>query len=176
MRRDSHVLFVEDLARAPLSFPAITALAATMMPKYFLQTRGLNLTENDIRYVGSQESAIMNVYLGKTAAAGTWLLPWELFIHTRPELHNVLEIKWMTPALVNNGLVVREDVPEGHVRQVMGVLLGLTKTERGRKILRGIHVSCFEPATEKTYEPVRKFLIDYYRLFPGEKPKTAVAP
>lgn len=118
----------------------------------------------------------MNVYLGKTAAAGTWPLPWELLLHTRPEILQVLEVKWRTPSLVNNGLVVRKDVPEDHVRQVKKVLFNLSKHERGREILRGIHISCFEPANEATYEPVRKFLKNYYRVFPKEKPKAADLP
>ena len=170
MRRDSHVMFVEDLDHAALSFPAPTALAATIMPKYFLQTRGLNLENNDIRYVGSQESAIMNVYMGKTAAAGTWPLPWELLLSSRPELSEVLEVKWMTPSLVNNGLVVRNDVPADHVQQVMKVLLDLPTYSRGREILDRIHISCFETASSISYEPVREFLSDYYRLFPNEQP------
>lgn len=176
MRRDSPVMFVEDLAKASLSFPAPTALAATMLPKYFLQTRGLQLASNDIRYVGSQESAIMNVYLGKTAAAGTWPLPWELLLHARPELNKVLEVKWMTPTLVNNGLVVRTDVPASHVRQVMRVLLNLPNYQRGQEILHGIHVSCFEPATAATFAPVKKFLEDYYLVFPADKPDRVTPP
>lgn len=176
MRKDAQVMFVEDLAKASLSFPAPTALAATMLPKYFLQTRGLDLAANDIRYVGSQESAIMNVYLGKTVAAGTWPLPWELLLRARPELGRVLEIKWATPPLVNNGLVVRADVPESHVRQVMALLVNLAKHERGREILRQIHISGFEPATAATYAPVGRFLQDYYRLFPGERPAPEAQP
>jgi phosphonate transport system substrate-binding protein len=152
-----------------LSFPAPTALAATMLPKYFLQTRGLDLAGCDIHYVGSQESAIMNVYLGKTVAAGTWPLPWELLLKARPELGKALEIKWMTPPLVNNGLVARADVPAEHVAQVLRLLLDLPKHERGREILREIHISCFEPATAATFVPVRNFLVDYYRLFPAEQ-------
>lgn len=176
MRRDSPVMFVEDLTKASLSFPAPTALAATMLPKYFLRARGLRLETNDIRYVGSQESAIMNVYLGKTAAAGTWPLPWELLLQARPELGKVLEVKWMTPTLVNNGLVVRTDVPADHVRQFMRVLLDLPNYQRGREILHDIHVSCFEPATVATFTPVEKFLQVYYKVFPAEGPDRATPP
>lgn len=169
MRRDSPVMFVEDLEGSSLSFPAPTAVAATMMPKYFLATRGLDLSKIDIRYVGSQESAVMNVYLGKTVAAGTWPMPWEMLLRARPELGKVLEVRWMTPPLVNNGLVARQDVPEDHVRQVMRVLLDLPNHARGREILRNIHISSFETADAATYDPVRKFLDSYAALFPAER-------
>lgn len=168
MRRDSPVMFVEDLEGASLSFPAPTALAATMLPKYFLATRGLDLGKIDIRYVGSQESAIMNVYLGKTVAAGTWPMPWEMLLRARPELGKVLEVRWMTPPLVNNGLVARQDIPDHHVRQVMEVLLDLPNHARGREILRNIHISGFAVADAATYDPVARFLDNYATLFPGE--------
>ncbi|MFH1057392.1 MAG: phosphate/phosphite/phosphonate ABC transporter substrate-binding protein [Pseudomonadota bacterium] len=176
MRRDSQVMFVEDLAGAALSFPAPTALAATMLPKHFLQTRGLDLATNDIRYVGSQESAIMNVYLGKTVAAGTWPLPWDMLLQSRPELGQVLEVKWRTPHLLNNGLVARGDVPKEHVQQVMAVLLALPAEERGRQTLTGINVSCFQRADAATYAPVREFLENYYRLFPAERGRIEEQP
>ncbi|MCB2188596.1 MAG: phosphate/phosphite/phosphonate ABC transporter substrate-binding protein [Deltaproteobacteria bacterium] len=176
MRRDSEVMFVEDLAGAALSFPAPTALAATMLPKYFLQTRGLNLAGNDLRYVGSQESAIMNVYLGKTVAAGTWPLPWDMLLHSRPELGQALEVKWRTPPLVNNGLVARRDLPVSQVQELVDVLVALPRDARGREILARINIPGFEQATAATYAPVREFLENYYRLFPAERPPVEATP
>lgn len=169
MRRDANVLTVEDLKGCDLSFPAPTALAATMMPKYYLQTLGLNLSDNKLHYVGSQESAIMNVYMGKTLAAGTWPLPWELLLKARPELGEALEVKWLTSPLVNNGLVARNDIPDQHVVQVLQVFLDLHNHAAGRKILEGIHISRFDAASDATYLPVQKFLENYERLFPDEK-------
>ena len=168
MRRDAQVMFVEDLTGAPLSFPANTALAATLMPKYFLKSRGLDLASNDIHYVGSQESAVMNVYLNKTVAAGTWPLPWNMLLKARPELGKVLEVKWRTPALVNNGVVARIGLPPGHVQALLGQLLSLHTHPQGREILKMLEISCFEPASTNTYQAVQKFLKDYAHLFPEE--------
>ena len=169
MRRDVNVLTVDDLKGCDLSFPAPTALAATMMTKYYLKTLGLNLSDNTLHYVGSQESAIMNVYMGKTLAAGTWPLPWELLLKARPELGEALEVKWLTSPLVNNGLVARSDIPAEHVKQVLQMLLDLHNHDEGRKILEGIHISRFDTASDVTYLPVQNFLENYARLFPDEK-------
>jgi ABC-type phosphate/phosphonate transport system substrate-binding protein len=70
VRRDGGINSVADLKGKSVSYPAPTALAATMMPQYFLHTHGLDVNR-DIKniYVGSQESSIMNVYLGNVAAA-----------------------------------------------------------------------------------------------------------
>ena len=77
VRNDSHIKKVIDLKGKKVSYPAPTALAATMMPQYYLQNNGLNvMTDIENHYVGSQESSIMNVFLGETSAAATWPPPW----------------------------------------------------------------------------------------------------
>ena len=43
------------------------------MPQWYLHERGIDVGRDLInRYVGSQESAIMNAYLGQAAAGCTW--------------------------------------------------------------------------------------------------------
>ena len=176
MRRNALVLSVQDLEGGDLSFPAPTALAATMLPKYFLQSNGLNLATNTLHYVGSQESAIMNVFMGKTSAAGTWPLPWELLRKARPELDAALEVRWLTEPLVNNGIVARTIIPPEHVQQVATVLLELHTHAAGTQILEGLHISRFEPASDITYLPVQEFLKNYQQLFPDEKMPTGDIP
>ena len=72
VRKDGGIRKLSDLKGKTVCYPAPTALAATMMPQYYLQTHGLNVN-HDIEnlYVGSQESSIMNVLRGHAAAAGT---------------------------------------------------------------------------------------------------------
>lgn len=161
-RKDSGIEKVTDLKGKSISFPAPTALAATMMPQYFLQTHGLEvMKDTNIRYVGSQESSIMNVYLGDVAAGSTWPPPWRALAKERPELAEALEVKWSTAPLPNNGLVVRHDVPEEIEKQVASLLFSLHTHEQGRKWLRRMELSRFEKATNQTYAPVLKFLKDF---------------
>jgi phosphonate transport system substrate-binding protein len=87
VRKDSHVKTAADLKGHAVSFPAPTALAATMLPQYYLQQEGLDVMNDiDVRYVGSQESSIMNVMLGETIAGATWPPPWIAMSKERPEL------------------------------------------------------------------------------------------
>lgn len=169
VRRDSALRSVTDLAGAPISFPAPTALAAAMMPRMFLHQHGLATRGIDARYVGSQESAIMNVLLGNTVAAGTWPPPWEALLRRRPELARQLEVRWETPPLVNNGFVVRKDVPAAHVSLIERVILSLHQSARGRAILAAMEIDRFESADTRTFEPVRQFIADYERAF-GQLP------
>ncbi|WP_146066726.1 phosphate/phosphite/phosphonate ABC transporter substrate-binding protein, partial [Candidatus Venteria ishoeyi] len=73
VRKDSGIQQVSDLKNQAVSYPAPTALAATMLPQWYLHSHGLNILEDiENRYVGSQESSIMNVYLKQTLAGATW--------------------------------------------------------------------------------------------------------
>lgn len=159
VRRDSGIREVADLKGKKVSYPAPTALAATMLPQYFLYTHGLDVNR-DIEnvYVGSQESSIMNVYLGHVAAGATWPVPWTTFRKGHPDITAQLEVRWQTETLPNNGWVVRDDVPQTLARRVAEMLLTLHHSEAGRAMLARIPVSRFEPATEETYQPVRRFL------------------
>lgn len=162
VRKDSGIEELNDLKGKSVSYPAPTALAATMMPQWYLHTHGININKDITNnYVGSQESSIMNVYLGKTAAAATWPPPWEAFIKERPEVADEVIVKWETSSLPNNGLVARKDIPKALVNKVAKIIFSLNTNERGRKILSGMHLSKYEPADDTTYQSVKEFLIQF---------------
>ncbi len=159
IRKESGIEQVRDLKGKAVSYPAPTALAATMMPQWYLNTHGLDIHRDiENRYVGSQESSIMNVYLGRTAAGSTWPPPWLAFAKERPDVAEALVVKWKTDPLPNNGLVVRKDVPSELVETVAELLFNLHTHAKGREILKPMELSQFESAEEATYQPVREFL------------------
>ncbi len=165
VRRDSGIEKVSDLKGKKVSYPAATALAATMMPQYYLHTHGLDVNRDiENLYVGSQESSIMNVYHGFVAAGATWPTPWLKFQEQHPDKAKELVVKWQTETLPNNGLVVREDVPRAVAEKVAALLFSLQDSDAGRKLLEPIPLSRFEAATNETYEPVRT----YVRRFSAE--------
>ena len=159
VRKDSKITDVMDLKGKNVCFPAPTALAATMMPQYYLHEHGLDVGKDiTVMYVGSQESSIMNVFMGNAAAGATWPPPWRALTKEKPELAKEVMIKWRTETLPNNGLVARLDVPQEIVDKAAAILFSLHQTESGKRILDRMELSRFEPATEKTYEPVIEFL------------------
>ncbi|MBS1212052.1 MAG: Phosphonate transporter, periplasmic [Proteobacteria bacterium] len=158
-RRDSGIRQVANLKGKKVSYPARTALAATMMPQYFLHTHGVDVNQ-DIEnvYVGSQESSIMNVYLGNVAAAATWPLPWEAFQKEHPEQAQELVVQWETEALINNGVVAKDDVPQPIAQEVAQLLDSLHTNEQGRAILARMPLSRFELADDARYQVIADFL------------------
>lgn len=171
IRKDSGIKSVLDLKGKTISYPAPTALAATMLPQYFLFKQGLKvMTETKSLYVGSQESSIMNVYLRTSQAGATWPPPWNAFVEKNPEIVKELEVKWQTQTLPNNGLIVRDDVAPEILGKVKKIILELGRSEEGKRILKGMGLSQFESADEKTYAPVKKFLEAFVReIRPPEK-------
>lgn len=155
---------LSDLVGQRIAFPAPTALAATMLPQLYLQQRGL-LAWRDYQpvYVGSQDSSIMSVYLGSVAAAATWPPPWRALSRERPELARELEVRWETASLLNNGVVVRDDVPPEVAAAFTAALVHLHERDAGRALLERLELSRFEAASSETYEPVREFLRRYER-------------
>ena len=72
-------------------------------------------------------------------------------------------IKWTTPPLPNNGLVVRSDVPQDVLQKVSSLIFRLHTHEKGKKILEAMELSRYEKADDATYEPVREFLKKFER-------------
>jgi phosphonate transport system substrate-binding protein len=159
VRRDSGIRKVSDLKGKKVSYPALTALAATMMPQYYLHTHGLDVNRDiENLYVGSQESSILNVLRGHVAAGATWPVPWITFQQEYPELAAQLEVKWQTETLPNNGWVVRKDVPPELPVAVGRALVGLTDSEAGRDMVKRLGITRFETANDEMYAQVRLYL------------------
>jgi phosphonate transport system substrate-binding protein len=162
VRKDGPVREVADLKGKVVSYPAPTALAATLMPQYYLHTHGIDVNRDiENRYVGSQESSILNVFHGRVAAGATWPLPWKMFAAENPGMASQLVVKWETAPLPNNGWVARKDIPAPIVERFSHLLLGLQDSEQGREMLARLPLSRFESASEETYRPVHEFLRNF---------------
>ncbi len=159
VRRDSPLTHPADLKGKAVSYPSPTALAACIMPQYFLHTHGINVATNiENHYVGSQESSIMNVHMGRTAAGATWPPPWRAFQKEHPLEAAELKVLWETESLVNNSVMVRNDIPAHVQEQVRALLLGLEETTEGKSILAGMETARFLPAEDKDYDVVRRYI------------------
>ncbi|MDD2828517.1 MAG: phosphate/phosphite/phosphonate ABC transporter substrate-binding protein [Sulfuricurvum sp.] len=163
-RKENHIHSVEQLRHKPISFPASTALAATLMPKMFLYEKGLNVDKDAMpRYVGSQYSSIMNAYSKDTIAAATWPTPWITWQKENPQKAQEMELIWETPSLVNNGFVIRSNIDHNLSEKIVTLLCALDTSAEGKKLLKDAGFDGFEKASAKTYIPVEAFLKQYDR-------------
>jgi ABC-type phosphate/phosphonate transport system substrate-binding protein len=166
VRNDSGIRRARDLKAASISFASGTDLPGAMMPKLLLKQNGLDVDrEATNKYVGSPDSAILNVFWKLTAAGCVSESAWRSFRARRPDMAQSLEVRWATAPLVGLGILARNDVPPEHVQSVAQALFGLQESERGRKILESMSISSFQRADEATYDRVWEFLDDYRRAF-----------
>jgi len=164
VRRDSGLTRPTDLKGKAVSYPSPTALAACIMPQYYLHTHGVNVTKDiENRYVGSQESSIQNAYLGLTAAGATWPPPWREFQKDHPREAGELKVIWETESLINNSVMARDDIPAEVQQQVRELLLGLDGTKGGETILAGMETARFLPAADRDYDVVRRYISRFER-------------
>lgn len=164
VRTDSPIQTPDDLKGKAVAYPAATALAACIMPQWFLHRNGIDVNRDiENRYVGSQESSILNVFDGQVAVAATWPPPWRIFQRDHPAQAAQLKVIWETPPLLNNSVMVRDDVPAAIGERVRALLVGLNETAEGRAILAGMETSRFHPATDASYGPVREFVAHFER-------------
>jgi len=158
-RRDSAIHQPADLIGKKVGYPSPTALAASIMPQYFLHVRGIDINRDITNlYVGSQESSIMSAYLGHTAAAATWPPPWRLFQRDHPEEAAQLRVLWETEPLLNNSVMVRNNVPAPVAQAVRDILLTLEDTPAGRQALEAMATARFHPASNDTYLVVDAYI------------------
>jgi phosphonate transport system substrate-binding protein len=164
VRRDSGIRVPTDLKGKTVSYPSPTALAAAIMPQYYLYKRGLNVN-HDIHnvYVGSQESSIMNVLLRKSDAGATWPPPWRMFQREHAAEAAQLQVIWETPFLLNNSVMVRDDVPEEVRLGIQRALIGLEQAPSGDSILSAMETAHFHPADDSTYDAVREYVARFER-------------
>lgn len=162
-RRDSSIGAIGDLRGRTISYPAPTAVAATMLPQYFLHRNGVPLSATRPLYVGSMESTIRSLAVGTSDAAAIWPDPWNKFSRSDPGTAARLQVRWQTPPLVNNALVVRKSVPAELASRVLLALTRLGATAAGRALLDRLNVPGFEAADDRTYAPVRRFLREFSR-------------
>ncbi len=162
VRKDAGIKTVQDLKGSVISFPAPTAMAASIMTKLFLKRQGFDVrVDAKPMYVGSQDSAVMNVFLRITKAGCTWPPTWDALKKERPDVISELEIKWRTNSLPSLALVARDDIPAEHVAAVLAAITQLHRAAAGQKILATMGIPNYEAANSQTYNSVRDFMKEY---------------
>lgn len=164
VRKGSGIKAPQDLKGKTVSYPSPTALAACIMPQYFLHRHGIDVNKDITnQYVGSQESSIMNVYLGTSAAGVTWPPPWRLFQRDHPAEAEKLQVVWETPYLLNNSVMARNDIAPDLAENVRRLLLNLERAADGPAILAAMSTARFHAADNAQYRQIEEFISIFER-------------
>lgn len=162
VRKDSAIKSISDLKGKAVSFPAQTALAAAMLPQYYLYKNGVHPNKDlYVSYVGSQESSMYAVLHKKVEVGVTWPMAWNALKSADKEIAEKLVVLFESDTLPNNSLMARSDLAPELVSKIEAVFLNLHNTDVGQQILSKIKLSKFETASEKTYLPVKNFMTKF---------------
>jgi phosphonate transport system substrate-binding protein len=162
VRADANIKNPIDLKGKKISYPSSTALAACIMPQYFLYKNGIDVkTDITNLYVGSQESSIRDVYLKISDVAATWPPPWRIFQKDCPKEAAELVLIWETESLLNNSVMVRNDLPENLKKEIQFNLIKLKDTEEGNLILQNMETEYFSIAQNKDYDIIRTYISEF---------------
>lgn len=164
-RKDNNLKDINEIKNSTISFPAPTALAASMMPLYFLHLNGIDINK-DIKkkYVGSQISSILNAYSKDTLLGATWPPPWEIWKKENPEKAQEMEVIWQTKPLINNSIVVKNNIDNNIVAQIATLLVSCHTKTKCKKLLDNAGFEGFSEAKNCDYDVVKDFLKKYNKL------------
>lgn len=160
-RADKKIPSPRDLAGKPLCFPSPTAVAGTMLPMLYLAENGLKIEKEQIRFVGSQFSSILNAYSGDALACGSTVRFWRLWSRDNPDKAKDMTVLWKTDSLPHNGIVARDDVSPQLAQQVASVLAGMDKDKELDQKQFKADQAHFELAGNAHYKPMLDFLKRY---------------
>jgi phosphonate transport system substrate-binding protein len=162
VNKDSSINSISDLKDRTIATPGRPALAGHMLQMVYLFKKGLNVNkEIRFQYFESFESVIMNIYLGKCAAGFVTTTSWNSFLKRRPELASKVALKWVTPSIIGNALVIRNDIDSSTLLQLKNAIFFMDLNKEGRRSLSKLGYLRFVAADANTYEPVKLFLQEY---------------
>ncbi|MNL06894.1 ABC transporter, phosphonate, periplasmic substrate-binding protein [compost metagenome] len=110
------------------------------------------------------------VYQGRVDAGATYHTPAEngepqdarrLVLAQYPDVFEKVRILQLTSPIPSDPVVFRKDLPPEIRTKLISALKSFGSTEEGRKALRNLYLlTGFKDCTDKTYDPVRKMLLD----------------
>ncbi|OAH96751.1 phosphate/phosphite/phosphonate ABC transporter substrate-binding protein [Methylomonas methanica] len=168
VRRDSGINNVSDLKGKKISYPTPNGVAATILPMWFLKSHGIDVFKDiENLYVGSHESSIMHVYLGKTAAGTAREFSWSAFQKAHPQEASALELKWRSEPLMDHAIIARNDIPKDLSDRIVELLVNLHASAAGQALLSAMSATKFKMADDASYDKARKFFMDNSDLIPS---------
>jgi len=165
VHKDSSINHISDLKDKTVATTGSPALGGHMLPMLYLFKNGLNVNKQiRLKYFESFESVILNMYLGKCSVGFSTLNGWNTVVKKRPEIASKVAIRWTTPAVVGNPLLIRNNIGEDTVGKIKNLIFTMHLNEGGRKALADLGYRKFVPADSNTYKPFREFLKEYHAL------------
>jgi phosphonate transport system substrate-binding protein len=162
IRKNAAIEIITDLERKTVALVPSKTIPGTMMPLYYLYQHGLDVNHDIVLLnVSSFESAIIATYLGESEAGVCLKRSWNVYIRNHPEILGRVVLKWESPPLLDNALLVESSMDSSIRSRLLDLLFTMRSTEEGKKVLSRLGFAGFEKANKETYKPMLDFKREY---------------
>jgi phosphonate transport system substrate-binding protein len=149
VRKDSRYKSLADLAGSELAFPSEAALAASVLPRAYLNKQGIAFTPY---YVGSHDSVYLAVAKGLYAGGGGVAHTFEMQPGT---VKDQLRVLWTGPGYPPHPFSAHPRVPAETVKRLQAALIAMNKDAAAQEILKAIDFKGFMPTSDADYDVIR---------------------
>jgi phosphonate transport system substrate-binding protein len=132
-----------------------------LFPMWYLRTKGIRNPAGYFRrvvYAGSHEAAIVEVLEGHADIGCANDTVFNRYVKNRPRMHGEFVLLASSPPFPSDTLGVREDIDPGLERKLKETLLGMDRTEEGKKVLEKLGAKRFIETTGADYGPILDML------------------
>jgi phosphonate transport system substrate-binding protein len=148
-RKDSHLKSLQDLDGSTLSFPSPAAFAASVVPRAYLQSKGINIVP---KYVSSHDSVYRTVGKGIYPAGGGVI---RTFNNVDKVIKNQLRILYTTDGYTPHALAAHPRVSEGQMVLIRDAMIAMNTDTVGKTLLAAINFSTIVAAANEDWDDVR---------------------
>jgi len=156
-RKNSPITSLRQLKGTHFVFGDRDSTMSHFVPRWMLLKSGIDVKDfSNATFVANHDNISLGILAG-TFDAGA--VKEEIFLKYEPQGLRSLA---RSPAIADHVFVVREGLPAKTVQSIRQALLGITKTEEGRRILAGLRndVIALVPGEDRDFDTLRVILKD----------------
>lgn len=154
VRKDSGIKNVKDMKNKRLVLVDKATTAGYIFQLFYFRYQGITDMEqyfSKISFAHSHDAAAWAVYTGEADVGGAKNHIFNSLQEEYPDFRKQMLILAESPEVPSNGLAVRKDLNPAIKVRLENLLLGLDKTEEGRKILKNFGARKFIINTDSDY-------------------------
>jgi phosphonate transport system substrate-binding protein len=166
--KDPRIKSLQDLTGKKFAYVDPASTSGYVLPAKLIKDAKIKLGETV--FAGKHDSVVTMVYQGRVDAGATYHTPTEngepqdarrLVLAQYPDVFEKVRILQLTSPIPSDPVVFRKDLSPEIRTKLISALKSFGSTEEGKKALRNLYLlTGFKDCTDKTYDPVRKMLLD----------------
>lgn len=149
IKKGSPINSIKDLNQQSIAFPSPNAFAASMLIQSELRSNNIDYTP---KYVLSHDSVYLNVAKGIYSAGGGIQ---RTFKATSPELQNQLVVLEETKGYTPHAFAYHPRLNQDVIIKIADSFTKLHKSKSGEQLLKKLHISSIESATDQNWNDIR---------------------